>query len=140
MNQICSREPSTCQERPVNQQAHGFFDKARNLGLVLARHVKNGGKLHDQNRANINAQGCVNCHNNVPAAEAGCGSCQKAAVSGIKSQVIGDRTTAYDKQLGFCKLCGCDIGLMVWFPAETLGMNADNINAYPSFCFKKNLD
>lgn len=119
---------------------------------ALKNYVLTGGHLVDQNTANIRAQICVQCHNNVrcedarPAAKSSCSSCHRfigviedAAVRLAKAFILQGRQTPNNAELKCCNVCGCDLQLSVWFPTVPLGINEENKNAYPTFCWKKEI-
>lgn len=121
-----------------------FLERIRSFASTLTNYVNTGGKLVDQNTANIRAEICAACHNNVPDTEARKGCCGKGLVEGaailaIRTAIVGNRTTTSHSKLGSCAICGCVNNLQVWFPSNPLGMNEENANAYPSFCWKKQI-
>lgn len=115
-----------------------------NLFESLKNYVFSGGQLVDQNTANIRAQTCSTCHNNKIDPEAKIGCCGKGLVASavsmaIKKTIVGDRVTTSHNRLGICDICKCPNNLTVWFPSNPLGVNESSKNAYPSFCWKKDI-
>ena len=110
----------------------------------LKNYVLTGGQLVDQNTANIRAEICAACHNNKPDSEAKRGCCGKGLVASaaslaIKKTIVGDRVTTSHSKLGKCDICGCPNNLTVWFPSNPIGDNDDTKNAFPSFCWRKQI-
>lgn len=121
-----------------------FLERIQSFAASLTNYVLTGGKLVDQNTANIRASICAACHNNKPDAEARKGCCGKglvesAAILAIRKGIVGDRVTTSHARLGSCQICGCVNNLAVWFPSNPLGVSDENANAYPSFCWKKQI-
>lgn len=121
-----------------------FLERVKSFASSLTNYVQTGGQLVDQNTANIRAEICAACHNNKPDAEARKSCCGKGLVEGaailaIRTTIVGSRTTTSHSKLGSCGICGCVNNLQVWFPSNPLGMNEENANAYPSFCWKKQI-
>lgn len=121
-----------------------FLERVKNFASSLTNYVNTGGKLVDQNTANIRAEICASCHNNIKDTEARKSCCGKgliegAAILAIRKGIVGDRVTTSHAKLGSCNICGCVNNLQVWFPSNPLGVNEDNKNAYPSFCWKKQI-
>ena len=102
-----------------------------------------GSQLVDQNTANLRADICGSCHNNIASIDVkkGCGPCQKMgnkALNSLREQIIDKNTTTNDAQLLTCGICGCDLKLSVWIPNQVLLQSTD-ANAYPEFCWKKKI-
>lgn len=121
-----------------------FLERIRNFAESLKNYVNTGGQLVDQNTANIRAEICAACHNNVSDKEARTGCCGKgliegAAILAIRKTIVGNRVTTSHAKLGSCQICGCVNSLAVWFPSNPLGVSEENSNAYPSFCWKKQI-
>lgn len=123
-----------------------MFNTLKSFSQFLHGLVLSGVQLVDQNEANLRAEVCMSCHNNVASAEAtgssGCSTCNKGinlAAKSLKNVVIKDRSTPHDARLKACKICGCFNQLQVWFPTSALGMTEETINAYPTFCWKKQI-
>ena len=122
-----------------------FLERIKSFAAALAEYVKSGGQLVDQNTANIRAEICVACHNNKPESETRKGCCGKgiiesAAIIAVRTAIVGKNSTKFDNRLATCAICGCDNKLAIWFPVKQLGVNEDNKNAYPSFCYKKQIE
>lgn len=122
------------------------FQTLQSFAQFLNNLVLSGVQMVDQETANARAQICIGCHNNVPSNDAtgmgGCAACNKGvAIIGrtLKGKVLKDRITPYDSRLKACKLCGCFNQLQIWFPTTSLGMSEETINAYPTFCWKKQI-
>lgn len=105
-----------------------------------------GSPLVDQNTANLRAQTCITCHNNVSGGDvpAGrscriCGKSGNKALDALRKPIIGENKTAYDGRLQACGICGCDLKLSVWIPNNIL-LTKEDSNAYPSFCWKKKIE
>lgn len=103
-----------------------------------------GGKLLDQNTANIRAGICSICHSNKPSGEVrkGCSACNKmgnAVINTLRSQILKNNKTSYDNQLLTCEHCGCDLRISVWIPNQQL-LKLEDSNVYPSFCWKKKIE
>lgn len=119
-----------------------FFQTAKSFAQFLTNWTLGGGRMVDPNVANLRANICVGCHNNVKSTEVGlggCTSCNKGkskVLDAIFGQLLKGRTTPVDAQLKNCGICGCFIKAMVHFPNQFL-LTKDDANAYPSFCWKK---
>lgn len=100
-----------------------------------------GSQLVDQNTANLRAETCVACHNNVASGDVrkGCGVCQKVgnkALDSLRTKIIDENHTPSDRRLLTCGICGCDLKISVWIPNDVL-VSKEDANAYPEFCWKK---
>lgn len=118
-----------------------FLERVKSFNHALAAYHKNGAVLVDQNTANIRANICTGCHNNVPDGEARsgcalCGGAEKVIVDQVSKTILQGRVTTHNSSLKACNICGCDNKLAVWFPQEYLLKKHDQ-NAYPTFCWKK---
>lgn len=144
-DQICGAHPSTCLGQVVStpNMITTAFERFRTFAQAMLAFTLSGGETVDQNTANLRAETCVSCHNNVASekAKGGCASCRSEdiAITNLRKHIIQNKTTASDTKLKTCALCGCDLKLSVWFPLKTLGMNERNINEMPSFCWKKKI-
>lgn len=125
------------------------LERAKSFLQSLKNYLLTGGHLVSQEEANRRAAICVACHNNVACATARpskgvCRSCgrfvEDVAIRLAKAALLQGRQTPQNAALKCCGICGCDNQLQIWFPTVPLGMNQDNVNAYPDFCFKKNLN
>lgn len=94
----------------------------------------------DQNTANIRAKLCASCHNNVSqlVARSGCFIAEKDVFDQVSKEIVKDRTTPHDKQLQSCNVCAGDNKISVWL-FNYYNMNRQDKNAFPSFCWKKDL-
>lgn len=125
--------------------APSFFNTLQSFGQFLKNRVLNNRPLVSQDVANARAATCVTCHNNKHSKETsgGCSSCKKfstyAILGPLRTQLIQNRKTPYDGSLRTCAICGCENQLQVWFAPEDLGITPETVNAYPTFCWKKNL-
>lgn len=136
--QYCEVWPAGCLSRMISSvKVFASFAEA------LWSYVTSGGQLVSQNDANVRAEICVNCHNNIQSSDARkgvcCGGVTNLILDQTKKRVIGDRKTAYDKLLKACAICGCENALQIWFPTSSLGMSKDNVNAYPTPCWRKKI-
>lgn len=119
-----------------------LFNSVKHFTQFLGRWVASGGKLVDQNTANLRAMICVPCHNNKQSKEVTgkeCSTCIKAARSilgSIRSVIIKNNATLHDRKLLVCGICGCDNKISVWIPNDAL-LSKEDANAFPSFCWKK---
>lgn len=121
-----------------------FLERFKTFAASLGDYIKSGGKLVDQNTANIRAEICVKCHNNVIEKEArktccGGGIVESAVIVSTRAAIVGSRKTTSDKSLATCAICGCCNKTSVWFPSSPIGVSQDNKNAYPDFCWKKQI-
>lgn len=122
-----------------------FFNTVQSFVQFLWNHYLQGGALVDQNTANLRALTCVGCHNNVPTKEikkGGCSSCNKMGgviLNTLRSKIIKGNKTTSDSKLLACGICGCDNRISVWIPNSVLVQSVQDVNAYPSFCWKKKL-
>lgn len=119
------------------------FKTVQSFTQFLWNWVIGGGQLLDQNTANIRAQTCVGCHNNLPSVDVrkGCSACNKmggAVINKIRSSIIKNHSTPSDGKLLTCGICGCDLRISVWIPNQAL-LKLEDANAYPSFCWKKKI-
>lgn len=121
-----------------------FYHTVQSFSQFLLNFVLGGGQLVDQNTANIRAEICMGCHNNLPTSEikkSGCATCRKIgnlAINSLRSTIIKSNKTPLDGRLLACGICGCDLKISVWIPNETL-LSKDDANAYPDFCWKKKI-
>lgn len=121
-----------------------FLERIRNFASSLTNYVQTGGQLVDQNTANIRAEICASCTNNKPDTEVRKSCCGKgliegAAIMAVRKGIVGDRVTTSHSKLGSCSICGCTNNLAVWFPSNPLGVSEENKNAWPSYCWKKDV-
>lgn len=122
-----------------------FFNTVQSFVQFLWNWYLNGAKLVDQNTANLRAAICASCHNNKPTKEikkGGCSSCNKMGglvLNSIRSKIIGGSKTIHDSKLLACAICGCDNKISVWIPNQILVDSMHDVNAYPTFCYKKKL-
>lgn len=122
--------------------AVSFFHTVQSFAQFLLNWTLSGGRLVDQNTANIRAEICAACHNNKASSEVrkgGCSSCNKMGnfvLDALRSKIIKSNKTTSDAKLLTCAICGCDNRISVWIPNDIL-IAPEEANAYPSFCFKK---
>lgn len=122
-----------------------FYNSVQSFAQAGWNFILSGGKLVDQNTANLRAEICAGCHNNLPTAEirkGGCSTCQKMgdlAIDGVRATIIKTKKTPHNPVLLACGLCGCDLKISVWMPNQTL-LKLEDANAYPSFCWKKKIE
>lgn len=122
-----------------------FFNTVQSFVQFLLNWYLKGAKLVDQNTANLRASICATCHNNLPTKEikkGGCSSCNKMGgivLNSIRSKIIGGSRTTNDPKLLACGICGCDNRISVWIPNQVLVDSMHDVNAYPTFCWKKKL-
>jgi hypothetical protein len=145
----CKNYPDICQNFTPRQMPtypmSTMFQRVKNFSESMLRFATGGAQLVDQNTANVRASICVKCHNNVSPGQAragGCSSCRSVedkAIEMLRSKIIGQKATMFDGHLKACAICGCDLKLKVWFPAAALGVSEQNKNAYPTYCWLKNL-
>lgn len=117
------------------------FQTVQSFAQFLWNWLLSGGKLVDQNTANLRAEICVACHNNKPSSEVrkGCSACNKMgnmALNKIRGTIIKNNSTPLDARLLTCGICGCDNRISVWIPNVAL-IKVEEVMAYPSFCWKK---
>lgn len=125
------------------------LERAKSFLQSLKNYLLTGGHLVDQNTANTRAAICAACHANVACADARpikksvCRSCGRFAEDTVirlaKAALLQGRQTPYNASLKCCNICGCSNDLAIWFPTVPLGMNHENKNAYPSFCWRKDV-
>lgn len=120
-----------------------FYGTVQSFVQFLLNWKLKGGNLVDQNTANIRAQICAGCHNNLPSSEVkkGCSVCNKmgnVVLNSIRDKIIQGNGTTSDAKLTTCGICGCDLKISVWIPNEAF-IKSDEANAYPSFCWKKKI-
>lgn len=122
-----------------------FFQTVQSFAQFLLNWTLTGGKMVDQNTANIRASICIGCHANVPSKEVkkgGCSSCNKMGgivLNSIRSKIIGGNKTTSDSRLLTCMICGCDNRISVWIPNQVLVDSMHDVNAFPTHCWKKKL-
>lgn len=123
-----------------------FFKTVQSFVQFLLNWYLTGGKLVEQNVANIRAAICATCHNNLPTKEikkGGCSGCNKMGgivLNSIRGKIIGKNATTSDAKLLSCGICGCDNRISVWIPNQILIQSMHDVNAYPTFCWKKKLE
>lgn len=120
------------------------FKTVQSFTQFLWNWVIGGGKLVDQNTANIRAQTCASCHNNLPSADVrkGCSACNKmgnSVINKIRGSIIKNNSTTSDRHLLTCGICGCDLRISVWIPNQAL-LKLEDSNAYPTYCWKKKIE
>lgn len=119
-----------------------YFHTVQSFVQFLWNWNLKGGKLVDQNTANVRASICVACHNNKPSSEVrkgGCGTCNKMgnkAIDAVRDKIVKTNKTPTDPRLLACGICGCDLKISVWIPNNIL-LQPKEANAYPAFCWKK---
>lgn len=119
-----------------------FYQTVQSFVQFLNNWYLKGGKLVDQNTANIRANICIQCHNNQASTETRAKSCcggnkvQTLVINKVRAQIIKDNRTPMDAKLLTCGICGCCSKISVWIPNNIL-VNTGDANAYPSFCWKK---
>lgn len=115
--------------------------KIKAFAVALKNYILSGGKLVDQNTANIRSSICVHCHNNVgDQIVPGCEPCSNLASAGIqfiRNTVLNGRKTPLDSKLKSCALCGCDIRMKIWFPVKYFDPTGSLSNKWPTFCWMK---
>lgn len=140
MVQIGTRNPSFVLNQPPSMAAN-ITNKIQSFATALKNYILSGGKLVDQNTANIRAKTCSSCHNNKDEpGVVGCVPCAKLAGAGvqfIRASVLAGRKTPHEMKLKSCALCGCDIRLKIWFPVKYFDPNSVEINKWPTFCWMK---
>lgn len=117
------------------------YQTVQSFAQFLWNWLLSGGRLVNQNTANLRADICVKCHNNKPSSEVrkGCSVCNKmgnAALNKVRSTIIKNNSTPLDDRLLTCGICGCDNRISVWIPNVAL-VQMEDVNAYPAFCWKK---
>jgi len=144
---ICAKHPDTCLDVKMKPAPPTTtIENIRSFSTTIKNFILHGGALEDQNTANIRAQVCVSCHNNVPSGEArrapgGCGACGKmvqAGIDAVRNIALAGRKTADNDKLQACLLCGCDLKLKVWVPVKYFDPKCEQVNKWPSFCWMKN--
>lgn len=118
-----------------------LFKTVQSFAQFVKNFILNGGRLLDQNTANLRAEICAGCHNNKSTSDITktCSACNKIsrfAVNKFRNMVIKDNITTSDARLLACGICGCDLKITVWVPNSAL-LSKEDSNAYPTFCFKK---
>jgi hypothetical protein len=94
--------------------------------------------LRAQKRANtcINGENGEGCPFHVPL-----GIVKKTIALAIKKQVeLKNRLNlrvSGEKSLQKCSGCGCVLRLKVWMPVENLGMDENELQSYPGFCWMR---
>lgn len=118
-----------------------FFGSVKSFSEAMAKWVKSGMKLVEKNEADRRASICAGCHNNKPSTELkGCSGCKAAILFPFRKAIIGSRSTMHEQKLTTCQICGCDLKIKVWMPFESLGYDEHDHNAYPSFCWLKEME
>lgn len=120
-----------------------IFKTVQSFVQFLLNWMLKGGSLVDQNTANIRAQICAACHNNLPSKEVrkaccGGGAAANAALYAARKLIIQNKSTPSDKQLLVCALCSCDLKIKVWIPNAALYVK-DDANAWPTHCWVKKI-
>lgn len=119
-----------------------FYNTVKSFAQFLWNWKLQGSGLVDQNTANIRAETCAGCHNNLPSKDVrkgGCRVCNKMGnkvLDSIRDEIIAGNRTPADYKLLACGICGCDLRISVWIPSSAL-VTKEDANAYPSFCWKK---
>lgn len=150
--QICERWPQGCTKGGADAMIATMSWKGMASRFVTAvnRFVMGGLKPVDQATASARASVCLSCTFNRPsnvAKNAGCATCKRsvfndltdAIAKGAKNLLLSGAKTDYDDRLRACGMCGCDLKMMVHFPLEALGVNADErklINVQAPWCWK----
>lgn len=121
------------------------FKTLKSFAQFLWNFKLSGSPLVDQNTANLRAEICAGCHNNISSKDVpkgrGCAVCNKLgnkALNQLREPIIGKNKTSKDAKLLTCGICGCDLALSVWIPNNIL-LDKEDANAYPSFCWKKKI-
>lgn len=116
------------------------YEMIKRLNSALLIHRIHENILVDQNTASIRARTCSQCHNNVSSsvARSGCFVSEDLIFEKVSKQIVKGRTTDNDSQVKSCSIDGGDNNPSLWLFPEYL-VNKKDVNAYPSFCWKKNL-
>lgn len=140
MQQIEGNNPSFSINQPKPMPLD-ITAQIKSFAATLSRWIMSGGKLVDQNTANIRTSTCAGCHNNVSdelsKACVPCGAIKEKSVEFIRAGVLHGRRAVGDVALKTCALCGCDLKMKIWFPVETFDPDGKEKNKWPTFCWMK---
>lgn len=118
-----------------------LFSQAFSYGKVLWEFLKSGGKFVPQEEAEERAAICRNCPLNVPESW-GCGSCSQR-IHDLAQEVLGERKTALDSELGYCGICSCLLKASVHYPllAQEKGLTDEMKEKFKEVphCWKKSI-
>lgn len=118
-----------------------LFSSVKSFSDAMAKWIKSGFKLVSQSEADQRASICAGCHNNKPSQELkGCTGCKAGILYPFRKAIIGKSATKSDGKLTTCQLCGCDLKIKVWMPIEALGYEGNDHNAFPEFCWIKQME
>jgi hypothetical protein len=137
--QLCSTlPPGNCnyatekERKRAKMIGRPSMSKFLELTRVLAE--MHGNELVDKATANQHAEICRKCHYNQR--PDGCTSCAMSDLVGLLSRFTLPKTE-HDAHLHGCMLCGCSLRAKVHFPAEALARSAQDIEAFPEWCWIK---
>lgn len=146
---LCERWPEGCTEDNAVQLSPGLVEAAKRF---ISTVLRAGGRRTTQEEAERRAAICAGCHNNsdVPAAK-GCSGCGQGTtiftsplwrfvdrlVQPFRASWLQSYATTQDNRLGACNVCGCNLKMAVFVPADAFDYTEQEKNAFPSFCWHK---
>lgn len=115
------------------EKAKQLAEGVKTLSEWLGSGGETVGRPHAQQRANV----CLKCPNNVRE-----GAFTEAVALAIKKQLelknhLELRVTG-EKRLHTCQGCGCALRLKIHVPLKNLGLDAEELKAYPDPCWMRN--
>ena len=117
-------------KREVEQRSIHANDVFIFLKVVKAW-VKSGGVIVSQEEADRRSEICSRCPKNVEVK--GCNVC-KNIIPHMFPSLAKKRSSLHD-QIDGCGVCGCQLKLKVWIPAEVLTPSTSDPYAFPEECW-----
>lgn len=106
------------------------------FGLMKARELCGQDLLVEQEKADDRAAVCATCpKNKVPDTPSWL---EKWANGEMRKRIAG-RTSAFDKALGVCRVCSCELRALVHFDRDIVAAGTDErkLAEYPAKCWKR---
>lgn len=101
---------------------------------VLGAWLFNGFSKISQEEADARSRICAACPFNQPAE--GCTTCASNALREAVEGVIGKARTVAHDSIHTCQVCGCNLRVAVWCPADLIEQHkSDKQENKPSFCW-----
>jgi hypothetical protein len=139
--QICTKLPSSARAvfcRPCQSLGSGHsvdLEDVRNFLQVAAQWMKKRSFV-SQAEADTRAEICASCPKNI--AIEGCRPCR--GLIKYTLELVGNKHTPFDEQLGACEVCGCSNQAQVHLPLEALKKGITKKMAFPDYCWKRPLE
>lgn len=132
-DQLCRQLSSDCEVVPAVTNETRTVTSGDVIRFLKVMWAWRGQGTVDQAEADRRAEICAGCRYNV--AVTGCSACQ--GIAGKIAEVIGDRSTRWDRQLRGCAVCACENKAQVHLPLEVLHKGVTPAMDFPAHCWKR---